>query len=488
MTNKQKWVLLLTSISSLMVALDVTVVSTALSSMRVHLHASIEELEWTVNAYGLSFAVLLMTASAIGDRVGRRAMYAGGLALFVLASIGCALSPTVGWLIAARTVQGVGAAIVAPMSLSLLTVAFPPERRGTALGIFGGISGLAVIAGPVLGGAVTQGLAWQWIFWLNVPIGLLAIPFVLRRIDESFGPRVRMDVPGLVLVTVAAFGLVWGLVRGNTAGWGSPEIVIALGGGLLLAIAFVLCELRTRQPMLPMRLFANRSFALGNVVMFLMFGSLFSAVFFMAQFQQAVLGASPLEAGIRLLPWTGTVFFVSPISGALVDRVGERPLLTLGLLLQGLGFGVIALTASPTVSYGTLVGPMLAAGAGIALALPAAQNAVFTAVRGSELGTASGTMSTMRQLGGAFGLAIVVAAFTGAGDYASPAAFSDGFVAAITVSSVLSLLGVLAAIGLPGRRGGDLVDQAATALPEEMVGAMAAVQPSLSRSSPEPLR
>ncbi len=357
MTNKQKWVLALTSISSLMVALDVTVVSTALSSMRVHLHASIEQLEWTVNAYGLSFAVLLMTASVIGDRIGRRTMYAAGMALFVLASIGCALSPSVGWLIAARSVQGVGAAIVAPMSLSLLSAAFPPERRGTALGIFGGITGLAVIAGPVLGGAVTQGLAWQWIFWLNVPIGLVAIPLVLRRIGESFGPRVKMDIPGLALVTLAACGLVWGLVRGNTAGWSSAEVLGTLGGGVVLAIAFVLWELRTAQPMLPMRLFADRSFAFGNVAMFLLFGSLFSAVFFMAQFQQTVLGASPLDAGVRLLPWTGTVFIITPLSGALVDRIGERPLLTAGLLLQGIGFGVIALTAGPHMAYGTVRRP-----------------------------------------------------------------------------------------------------------------------------------
>lgn len=471
MTNKQKWVLLLTSISALMVALDVTVVSTALSSMRIHLHATIEQLEWTVNAYGLSFAVLLMTASVIGDRIGRRTMYAGGMALFVLASIGCALSPSVGWLIGARAVQGVGAAIVAPMSLSLLSAAFPPERRGTALGIFGGISGIAVIAGPVLGGAVTQGLAWQWIFWLNVPIGLAAIPLVRRRIDESYGARVKMDVAGLALVTVAAFGLVWGLVRGNTAGWGSAEVVGTLAGGAALTVAFVLWELRTTEPMLPMRLFTNRTFALGNAATFLMFGSLFSAVFFMAQFQQAVLGASPLDTGVRLLPWTGTVFFVAPISGALVDRIGERPLLTAGLLMQGVGFGVIALTASPGMSYATLVAPMLVAGAGVALALPAAQNAVFASVAPAQIGTASGTMSTMRQLGGAFGLAIVVAAFTGAGNYASPGAFSDGFVAAISVSAVLSLIGVLAAIGLPGRRSAGVLDGGAT-VPD---GAAAAV-------------
>ena len=253
-------------------------------------------------------------------------------------------------------------------------------------------------------------------------------------------------------MTLAAFGLVWGLVRGNSAGWGSAEVVTALGGGVVLAVAFVVWELRTAQPMLPMRLFTNRAFAFGNASMFLLFGSLFSAVFFMAQFQETVLSASPLDAGLRLLPWTGTVFIVTPISGALVDRIGERPLLTAGLLLQGIGFGVIALTSSPHMAYGTFIAPMLAAGAGVSLALPAAQNAIFSAVGPDEIGTASGTMSTMRQLGGAFGLAIAVAAFTGAGDYASADAFSDGFVAAISVSAIVSFIGVLAALSLGRRR------------------------------------
>jgi MFS family permease len=229
-SHKQRWVLVLASIASLMVALDVTVVSTALSSIRLHLGASIDQLEWTVNAYGLSFAVLLMTGAALGDRFGRRRLFAGGLALFVAASAACALAGSVGALIAARAVQGAGAAVIAPTSLALLSAAFPPEARGRALGIFGGITGLAVVAGPVVGGAVTQGLAWQWIFWLNVPIGLAAIPFVLTRMDESFGPRAALDAPGLSLVTAAALGIVWGLVRGNTAGWGSVEVVSTLEG------------------------------------------------------------------------------------------------------------------------------------------------------------------------------------------------------------------------------------------------------------------
>ncbi len=454
MTTKQRWVLALTSVSSLMVALDVTVVSTALSTIRLHLDASIEQLEWTVNAYGLSFAVLLMSASALGDRYGRRRLYAAGMGLFVAASAACALAPSVGWLIAARAVQGAGAAVVAPMSLALLSAAFPVERRGAALGIFGGITGIAVLAGPVVGGAVTQGLAWQWIFWLNVPIGLLAIPFVLRRIDESYGSRASLDIPGLLLVTGAALGLVWGLVRGNTAGWGSAEIVGTLAAGALLTAAFVAYEARARRPMLPMHLFSNPRFAAGNAVNFLLYAGLFSAVFFFAQFQQNGLGQSPLDAGLRLLPWTGTVFIVAPISGALIGRIGERPLITTGLVMQAVGFAWIALIAAVGMSYAQMIPPLILAGAGVSAAIPAAQNSVISSVPATEIGTASGAFSMMRQLGGAFGLAIVVAVFTGAGSYASPQAFTDGFTAATTISAALSLVGALAAVAItsPGVR------------------------------------
>ncbi|MFL5830153.1 MAG: DHA2 family efflux MFS transporter permease subunit [Solirubrobacteraceae bacterium] len=472
MTSKQKWVLALASVSSLMVALDVTVVATALGTMRQQLHASIEQLEWTVNAYGLSFAVLLMTASALGDRFGRRNLYAAGMGLFVVASAACALAPDVGWLIAARAVQGAGAAVVAPMSLSLLSAAFPPERRGSALGIFGGITGIAVLAGPVLGGAVTQGMAWEWIFWLNVPIGLAAIPLVLARIDESFGPPERLDVGGLVLVTGAALGLVWGLVRGNPAGWGSVEVLGALIAGVVLTVAFVIWEMRVKQPMLPMRLFANRAFAVGNASGFLLSAALFSAVFFMAQFQQTTLGQSPLDAGLRLLPWTGTVFFVAPLSGSLVDRIGERPLLVTGLAMQAAGFIWVALIAGVDMSYGAMIPALILAGSGVAMAIPAAQNSIVSSVAGADIGKASGTFSTGRQLGGAFGLAIAVAVFTGAGSYVSPGAFSDGFVAAVAVSGALSLAG--AAIGslLPARSA-DVAVQ-----PGSAVAASASVQAS----------
>jgi EmrB/QacA subfamily drug resistance transporter len=309
-----------------------------------------------------------------------------------------------------------------------------------------------VVGGPVIGGAVTEGLAWQWIFWLNVPIGLAAIPFVLRRMDESFGPRAALDGPGLALVSVAALGIVWALVRGNTAGWGSVEVTGTLVAGLVSAVLFVLWELRAREPMLPMRLFRSRSFAAGNAAGMLMFAALFSAVFFMAQYLQTVLGQSPLQAGLRLIPWTGTVFIVAPLAGSLADRIGERLLVTTGLLLQAGGFAWVALIARTGLPYGELVPPLLIAGVGISMAIPAAQNAVMGGVAAAQIGKASGTFNTMRQLGGAFGLAIAVAAFSGSGGYATAAAFSDGFGPAIAVSAALSALGAMAGLSLRARR------------------------------------
>jgi EmrB/QacA subfamily drug resistance transporter len=448
----QKWALALTSLASLMVALDVLVVTTALSTIRLDLEASVADLEWTVNAYALSFAVLLMPAAALGDRYGRRRLLAAGLGIFAAASAACALSPGVGWLIAARAVQGAGAALVMPLSLALLSVAFPPERRAWAIGIFSGVTGIAVLGGPLVGGAIAEGIAWQWIFWLNVPLGLLAVPLVLRRMEESHGPRTALDVPAVALVTGASLGLVWGLVRGNAAGWASAEVVGALVAGTLLTGAFVAWELRAREPMLPMRLFRSRAFSSGNAANFLMLASLFGAVFFMAQFLQTAQGYGPLGAGLRLLPWTATLFTVAPIAGALVGRLGERPLVTVGLLLQAIGMAWIAAIAAPHMAYASLVPPLIVAGCGVSMAMPAAQNVVINAVGAEAIGKASGILNMGRQLGGAFGIAILVAVFAGAGGYESAEAFSDGFAPALGVSAALSLAGALSAAGLPGRR------------------------------------
>jgi EmrB/QacA subfamily drug resistance transporter len=445
------WVLIIASVASLMVALDALVVTTALPTIRVHLGASIEELEWTLNAYTLSFAVLLMTGAALGDRFGRRRMFVAGLAIFSLASAACALAPNVGALIAARAVQGAGAALVMPLGMTLLSAAYPPEQRARALGIFSGITGLAVLAGPVIGGAITQGIAWQWIFWLNVPIGLLTIPVVLRRVAESHGPRSALDIAGLALVTGAALGLVWALVRGNSSGWGSAEVVASLVLGALLAIAFVVWERRAALPMLPMGLFASRPFSSGNAAIFFLAAALYGAVFFMAQFLQTVQHHGPLDAGVRLLPWTATLFIVAPITGARISRVGERPFAVAGLLLQAAGMGWIALIAGPHIAYWRLVAPLAIAGCGVSMAMPALQTAVMSSVAPASLGKASGAFNMMRQLGGVFGIATLVAVFTGAGSYASPQMFSDGFTSAIGVAAALSLLGAVASLGLTAK-------------------------------------
>jgi EmrB/QacA subfamily drug resistance transporter len=446
------WVLALTGIASLMVALDVTVVATALSTIRRDLAASTEQLEWTVNAYALSFAVLLMTASALGDRFGRRRLFAAGLGVFVLASAACALAPGIGALIAARALQGAGASLVAPLSLALLSAAFPPERRAWALGIFSAVTGVAVLGGPVVGGAITQGIAWQWIFWLNVPIGLVTIGLVLARIEESHGPRTRLDLPGVALATGAALGIVWALVRGNAAGWGSAEVVGTLAAGVLLGAAFVAWERRAASPVLPLELFRARAFSAGNAAAFFMSGALFASVYLMAQFLQTAQHGGPLDAGLRLLPWTATLFFVAPIVGRRIQRAGEKPFVVAGLALQAAGMAWIALIAAPDVAYGELVAPFVIAGTGASMALPAAQSAIVGAVAPAHIGKASGTFTTARQLGGAFGVSVLVAVFAGAGSYASPDAFSAGFAPAIGVAATLSLAGALAGLALPGRR------------------------------------
>jgi len=451
-TASKAWVLALTSLASLMVALDALVVTTALSTIRLGLGASLEALQWTMNAYNLSFAVLLLTGAALGDRYGRRRLFVAGLILFVVASAACALARSAGALIAARAVQGAGAALVMPLAMALLSAAFPPQERGRALGMFSGLTGLALIAGPVVGGAVAEGIAWQWIFWINVPIGLVAIALVRRRIQESFGMSTAVDVLGVILVTGAVLGAVWGLMRGNASGWTSPEVIAAFVAGLLLAGAFVAWELRARAPMVPMRFFGSRAFASGNAACFLYTGSLYGAVFFMAQFLQTAQGHGPLGAGLRLLPWTATLFVVAPLAGVLVNRTGERTLIAGGLILQAIGMAWVALIAAPDLAYASLVAPLILAGAGISMAMPAAQNAVFNSVAQTELGKASGTFNMFRFLGGVSGIAVAVAVFAAAGSVDSPRAFTAGFVVAIAVSAALSLAGAVAGMWQPARR------------------------------------
>jgi EmrB/QacA subfamily drug resistance transporter len=446
-----KWIVILAGIGSLMSALDTVVVATGLNTIREDLHASVQQLEWTVNSYNLSFAVLMITGAVLGDRYGRRRFYAVGMAIFVIASAACALAPDAGWLIAARTLQGAGAALLAPLSLTLVASAFPAEKRGAAIGAFSAITGIAVAAGPTLGGAVINGFAWEWIFWLNVPIGLIAIPLVLTRMQEGFGSDTAIDTGGLLLVSGGAFGIVWGLVRGNPAGWDSAEVLIALVAGLALIAAFVGWERRTKEPMLPVHFFRSRSFTASNGAIFFTIASLFSCVYFFPQLLQVSLGDDPLQAGLHLLPWTGMFLLVAPAAGNVADRIGERPLLITGLVLQGVGAGWLALIADPGLSYGAMIAPLVISGVGVSLAIPSAQNAVFGSLPPDQMGKASGANSMLRELGGVFGIAVVVAVFAGAGSYASPSAFTDGFGPAIGLSAGLALVGALVALTMPSR-------------------------------------
>lgn len=442
----------LASAASVMVALDSTVVTTALSRIRLDLGTSIEQLEWTVNAYSLSFAVLLMTGAVLGDRFGRRRVFTTGLALFTAASAACALAPGVNWLIAARVVQGAGAALVMPLAMALLGAAYPPADRPKALGVSAGLTGLAVVAGPVVGGAVTQGLAWQWIFWLNLPIGVTIIPLVLRRIPESRGGGGGVDGGGLALATGAALGLVWGLIRSHAAGWGSAEVTGALVAGAVCGVAFVAWQRAAVRPMVPLSLFRLRGFAAGNAAGVFLYASLYGSLFFAAQYFQTGRGDRPLTAGLHLLAWTVSVTVVAPPAGRLVNRVGSRLLAAAGLAMQAAGMGCLALVVTPSAPYWQMVAPMVVAGAGVSLAMPAAQTAVLNAVTPEQIGKASGVFNTGRQLGGVFGVAVLALVFGKAGSYAGPATFTSGFAWATAASGTLSLAGAIAALAIPGRR------------------------------------
>ena len=449
-TTNVWWTFAITSLALFMVTLDNLVVTTALPVIRNDLHAGISGLEWTVNAYTLTFAVLLLTGAALGDRFGRRRLFAIGITIFTAASAAAALAPTIGALDAARAIQGLGGAIVMPLTLTILSAGVPEEKRGVFLGAWGGISGLAVAFGPLVGGAVVSGFSWHWVFWLNVPVGIALLALV-PRLAETKGPFGRVDLPGLMLASGGLFGIVWGLVRGNSQGWGSAEIVGALVAGAAVTALFVAWELRTEHPMLPMRFFRSRSFALANTSSFLMFFGMFGSIFLLAQFFQTVQGYSPFQAGLRILPWTLAPMFIAPIAGALSDRISPRLIIGTGLALQAVALGWIGLVTSPTVPYSELVAPFVVAGVGMALFFAPVANVVLSAVRPNEEGQASGANNTIRELGGVFGVAVLAAVFAHAGGYRSGEAFTDGTSTAVLVGAGVVALGALAAFAMPRR-------------------------------------
>jgi EmrB/QacA subfamily drug resistance transporter len=448
-TPRRGWTLAIVSIGLFMMVLDNLVVNVALPSIRRDLGASIQTLEWTVNAYILAYAVLLLTGAALGDRLGRKRMFIAGIALFTAGSAAAALSPTIGALIAARATQGVAAALVTPLTLTLLAEAFPAEQRGLALGVWSGISGIGVALGPLVGGALTQIASWHWIFWVNVPIGIALIPLAASRLVESRGEVKRLDLPGLALVSSGLFGVVYGLVRSQSLGWSSSEVVLSLAAGAALLVAFVWQERRTSEPMLPLEFFANRGFAVTNAVSIAMYFGMFGSIFFLSQFLQNVLHNSPLQAGVKLLVWTGAVMVVSPVAGFMSERYGSRMFMVAGLGLQAIALGMLATLASVHQTYASMVIPFVLAGSGMALVFAPSASAVLSSVRTSQTGQASGATNAIRELGGVLGIAVLATVFTSHGSYGSAQAYVNGLVPTMWVGAAVLAAGALIAMVFP---------------------------------------
>ena len=459
------WVLGLTSTGYFMVILDSVVVITALPRMQRDLHVSLSSLQWTLNAYGIAFAAGIITAAALGDRLGRRKVFTIGLALFTVASVACALAPNASGLIAARTVQGLGGAIVLPLSLTILTTAFPAERRGMIVGIYGGLAGLAVAMGPIVGGAVTQGIDWHWIFWINVPIGVIAVLLSLRLLPESYGAPERLDLMGVGLVTAGVVSLVWALSRANNVGWSSAEVVGTLVAGAVLLVAFVRWETSVAEPMVPLRMFSVRDFAIGNLTTFLMSGAIFAAGLLVTEEFQLARHYSPVGAGVRLLPFFATPMFVSPIAGALSDRIGRRPIMVVGLSMLTAGFVWVAWHGSLATSWIELVIALLIAGVGISMALPTVPTAVLSAVAPHEMGKASGINYMAQRFGAVFAIAIGSAVFSANGHLGSPASVTAGFRPALWTCACFAVLAALTAFCISPPRTAAIVPVEAADLP-----------------------
>jgi len=445
------WTFAITALALFMVSLDNLVVTMALPVIRLDLGASLAELEWTVNAYTLTYAGLLLFGAALGDRFGRRRVFVIGLAIFTVGSAAAALAPGSTSLILARALQGLGGAFVTPLSLTILSEAIPPARRPLALGAWGGISGLAIAIGPVVGGAITQGVSWHWIFWINVPIGIVAIVLSTLRLRESRGPDRSLDLPGVILAAAGLVGIVWGVTHGNGRGWTDPQILAAIGAGTALIVAFIAWEARATRPMLPLGLFRQRSSVVANGISFLMSFGMFGSIFLLSQFFQVVQGLDPFEAGLRVLPWTAMPIVVAPLAGVASARVGARPILAGGLGLMAVGLGWIAAVTSTSVPYTDLVPAFVISGVGMGLFFAPIANVVLSAVPREDEGKASGVNNTLRELGGVFGVAVLAAIFSANGSYATPQLYVNGLAPAVAAGAAVLAVAAPLALALPRR-------------------------------------
>ncbi|WP_081685513.1 MFS transporter [Candidatus Solirubrobacter pratensis] len=435
------------SIAAFMTSIDMMVVTTALPALRRSLGGDVGALEWTVNAYLLAFACLLLTASGLGDRFGRRRVFTVGLAGFAASSVAAALAPSIGALVAARAAQGAAAALVLPLTLTMISEAFAPESRGRAIGIWGGVTGLGGVLGPILGAGVVQALGWSWIFWINVPIAVALIPAALRFVTETFGARQRLDVLGLVLASLGFLGISWGLVQASDRSVGSPAVLVPLAGGLVVVACFLSWERKTHHPMLPLPIFRNARFNVANTVGFCIYGSLCGAVFLTSQYFQIAQHHSPIAAALRFMPWPLPTIVVAPLAGSLAAKHGNRRFMAAGMAIQAVALAWFAAVAHADTPYVELCPPLVLSGIAIGMVFPAFSSEVVASVRHDQMGIAAGANATIRELGGVFGVALVGLVFASPAAYATAEGFATGFVHAIWACVALTTLGAVVAAG-----------------------------------------
>jgi EmrB/QacA subfamily drug resistance transporter len=441
------------SLPVFMATLDNLVVTGALPVLHTDLGASLEQLQWVVNAFTLTFASLMLAAATAGDRWGRRRVFLLGVVVFTLASIAAALAGSPGALVAARAVQGVGAAAITPLSLALVASSVPPQRRAAAIGVWGGVTGLGVALGPVVGGAVVDGLSWPWVFWVNVPVAVVAVPLILWALPGSRGRRVPLDVAGTALGAGAVLGVVWAVVHADDDGWGSGAVLAPLALGVLALLAFVLRQARAPFPLLPLRLFRSRGFSAANAVMFLFQLGAMGSVFLLTQQLQIALGYTPLQAGVRTLPWTALPMLVAPAAGVLAGRVGPRPLLVAGLALTSGGLGWMAAHTGAGAVYLDLVPGLVLAGLGTGLVFAPSATAVLHGLDVPDHATASSANTTLREVGLALGVAVLTLVFQDAGGSLTPTGFAQGAPTAVWTGAGAVALAALVALLVPRHRG-----------------------------------
>ena len=449
------------SLPMFMATLDNLVMTSALPVVQADLGATDTQLSWFMNAYTLPFATFMLALATFGDRVGRRRVMIAGIGVFTLGSVAAALSGSAEALVAARALQGIGAAAIVPLSLTLLAAAVPPSARAAAIGVWSGVAGLGVAVGPVVGGAVVEGLSWQAIFWINVPVAVVAVPLLLAATPESRSALPgRLDVVGTLLLGGAVLAGVWGIVHGNDDGWSSAGVLGPLVAAGLMLAAYVGWARRLDRTgrldadaVLPVRLFRRRAFGAANVVGLLFSLGMFGSVFLLSQYLQVVQGYSPLEAGVRTLPWTAAPMVVAPLAGALVPRLGARALLVAGLALQTGSLLWFAAVVEQWDGYGGLVAPLVLAGIGMGLTFAPMSTAVLDGLPGDDLAVASSANNTIREFGVALGIAVIVAVFQGFGGTISPDGYAGAVGPALVAAAAAVAVALAAAFLVPARAG-----------------------------------